>query len=126
MTTFVQIYYIEDSTAEWISFKDECVLIAYDLVLARVSKADPFWPAILFRPTAKAEALLPGMSTYTKGGIYAEFFSDSKHREFGFVKEDCYVPVNPDNMLKKPTKRYTSAVGRMADEKCAIDEVKEV
>ena len=66
------------------------------------------------------------MSSYTKGGIYAEFFSDRKDREFGFVKEDGFVPMSPDNMMKKPSKRYTASVGRMADEKCAIDEVKEV
>lgn len=95
-------------------------------MFARVGKGDSLWPAILFRPTAKAEELLPDMTSYTKGGIYTEFFSDSKHREFGFVKEDSFVPVCPENMLKKPTKRYTNAVGRMADEKCAIDEVKEV
>ena len=71
-----QIYYPEDSTAEWIDLEKECVLVGQRLVLARVARTPP-WPALLFRASPSAAALCQNMRGYTSSGDYVEFFDEN-------------------------------------------------
>jgi hypothetical protein len=59
---------LEDSTAEWISLNDEIVLVANELVLARLNPGGAPWAAQRYWVSEKAQSLCHKFPGFQKGG----------------------------------------------------------
>jgi hypothetical protein len=61
---------MEDNTGEWISFKSESVMVANEVVLARLSTHACVWPAISFWESHSATPLVQTFKSFKKQCMY--------------------------------------------------------
>ena len=57
---------MEDNTAEWISLKSDYVLVANEVVLARLSATTNVWPAITFWQSQKSVPIVQTFKSFKK------------------------------------------------------------
>lgn len=64
-----QIYYYEDSTAEWISLENESVLVGDRVVLAKATAGSSGWPSLHYWASALAAPRQKFFKGYVRGGL---------------------------------------------------------
>jgi len=84
------IYYVEDSTAEWINLQSETVIVGQEIVLATRQQK---WPAQRFQVSEMAAEQLKRMKGYTKNCEYIEYFSDEGLKDYAFVPADSLAAI---------------------------------
>ena len=85
MCAIIQIYYLEDSTAEWISLEDEIVLVAEQMVLARLNPGGAPWAAQRFWISEKAHNLCLNFVGFHKGGACFSYFMSTYCYDVGIL-----------------------------------------
>jgi hypothetical protein len=116
------VYYMEDSTAEWLSIGDEFVFVAEALVMANYSGR---WPAIRFWASPKAKEISKTLAGYHKNCEYIEYFNDVEMplKEYAFISAASLSPISEESMPKKSTKKIESAMEAARREKIQMDAV---
>jgi hypothetical protein len=97
------IYYISDNNAEWIDLVSETVVVAGEIVMARMPRLRASsWPAQVFWASASALPLLRALKGAPKrepSARYIEFFSgeDNNVREYAFLQvRSLCLHTSPD------------------------------
>ena len=92
----IQIYYLEDSTAEWIALEDEAVVVATGMGLVGRSEKGKSWPALLFWMSPKARELCGANTGFKKNGkkVYAVVFISDYYVALIRYKHCCIYKFN--------------------------------
>lgn len=120
---FVQVYYFEDNTGEWMDFSNEAAIVSTQLVLARTSKSASLWPALTFRVFPKAREALRKYPAFNAHGEYVEFLQGDKKYEYAFVQPALIEPFDHGFAPKKGNKKLQAALEEAQREKEAVDQV---
>lgn len=138
-----QIYYYEDSTAEWISLQNESVLIGDRLVLAKSTPNAMGWPSLHYWASPLALPRQRYFKGYIRGGLllifsfdglllllliaaYCEYYSETGLMDWGFMVPERIQPIQEEFMPKKMTKKYEAALHKAQEEQETNDNVLEV
>jgi hypothetical protein len=117
------IFYLEDSTGEWIDFNNEAAIVCKQFVLTRTSKSAMLWPAMTFHVFQKAKEVLKKYPAYNSTGEYVEFLHGDGRYEYSFVQPFLLEKFEEDIAMKKPNKRLQAAFDEATKAKNAVDEV---
>jgi hypothetical protein len=78
------VFYMEDSTTEWLNLSNESTVVGPDICLARMN-AGTFYPAQRFYASVKGREALKKTKGYNKAGDLVEFFGAGGRREVAFL-----------------------------------------
>lgn len=103
------IHYDSDNTTEWISFRDEAVMVVDKLVMVKHGKSNAslYYPAMHYEVSEKAQLWTPKFHHYKKDAHYIEYFPEDVHEKvtYGFVDEDSIKPMEPPFVVPEQNQR---------------------
>jgi hypothetical protein len=118
------VYYLADSTAEWISISDEYVFVAEAMVMVRMRGT---WPALRYWASPKAVEISKTLPGYHKQCEYIEFFpaetEKNVSREYAFLPSTQFDPIKEEFMPTRPLKRLVSCMDSVKKEKADMKSV---
>jgi hypothetical protein len=117
------VLYLDDSTAEWLSFEDDPLIIGHDWVTVQG------WPALKYKVSEAARDAMRRKKGFTALYEYVEYVSNIDIREYAFIS-DSSTQLKPFLNGPKPTKiskklasSFDIASAELANMQSAIDEV---